>query len=157
MKNKLIILLIAVTSIAFSCKSNKNLSGEELEMKNLKNYLKENKITTIPTSSGLYYIETVKGTGEQPKNGSTVVVHYTGKFLDGKVFDSSVDRNEPFEFVLGAGQVIKGWDEGIAYMRKGGKATLIIPSKLGYGSRNIQNVIKPYSTLIFEVELLDIK
>ena len=95
--------------------------------------------------------------GPKPDKGDNVKVHYTGKLLDGTKFDSSVDRGKPFEFVLGQGRVIKGWDEGIAMMHKGGKATLIIPSHLGYGERGAgQGQIPPYATLIFEVELLDI-
>lgn len=119
-------------------------------------YLKDNKINVAPSSTGLFYIEKVKGTGPQPVAGDRVSVHYTGTLLNGKKFDSSLDRNQPFEFTLGKGQVIKGWDEGIALMRKGGKATLIIPSNIAYGDRNMGE-IPSYSTLAFEVELLDIK
>ncbi|MGE5424509.1 MAG: FKBP-type peptidyl-prolyl cis-trans isomerase [Syntrophothermus sp.] len=119
-------------------------------------YLKSKNITAKPTADGLYYIEKVKGTGAQAVAGKTVKVHYTGTLLDGTKFDSSVDRNEPFEFVLGQGQVIKGWDEGIAMMKVGGKATFIIPSTLGYGERDM-GVIPPFSTLVFDVELLDVK
>ncbi len=119
-------------------------------------YLRENNITVEPTASGLYYIETEKGTGPQAMPGNTVYVHYTGKLLDGTVFDSSVDRGEPFSFRLGVGQVIKGWDEAIAMMNKGGKATLIIPSEIAYGTRD-SGSIPPYSTLVFDVELVDVE
>ncbi|MBL7137201.1 MAG: FKBP-type peptidyl-prolyl cis-trans isomerase [Bacteroidales bacterium] len=119
-------------------------------------YLKENNITVKPTASGLYYIETKKGTGARAEPGKRVNVHYTGTLLDGTKFDSSVDRDAPFSFILGKGQVIKGWDEGIALMNAGGKATLIIPSSLAYHNRDM-GVIKPYSTLVFEVELIDVE
>lgn len=104
-------------------------------------------------------IETLKeGTGAKPSKGQTCVMHYTGTLTNGKKFDSSVDRGQPFEFVLGVGQVIKGWDQGVATMKVGGKAKLTIPPELGYGSRNVGNgLIPPNSTLIFEVELLGIK
>lgn len=112
--------------------------------------------------SGLMYIETEAGTGELPSRGSKVEVHYTGYLAEdglkrGKKFDSSLDRNEPFTFTLGVGQVIKGWDEGVAKMKKGTKSTLIIPPELGYGPRGAGSVIPPNSTLIFDVELLNIK
>lgn len=122
----------------------------------LQQYLKENNITTKPLESGLIYIEHEKGAGPQAVPGANVQVHYTGKLLDGTVFDSSVERGEPFGFLLGQGRVIKGWDEGIALMRQGGKATLIIPSELGYGSRGAGDRIPPYSTLIFDVELVSV-
>jgi len=118
-------------------------------------YLKDNNVNVAPTSTGLFYIEKVKGTGRQPVPGDKVSVHYTGTFLDGKKFDSSFDRNAPFAFTLGKGQVIKGWDEGIALMHQGGKATLIIPSNIAYGDRTMGE-ITPYSTLVFEVELLEV-
>lgn len=124
----------------------------------LKEYLKSNNITTKPTASGMYYIETKKGTGNKAVKGKSVKVHYTGKLLNGKVFDSSLDRkpSEPLEFVIGEGQVIKGWDEGIAMMREGGKAKLIIPSKLAYGERQLGNDIPAFSTLVFDVELVEV-
>ena len=111
----------------------------------------------IKTDSGLQYRELKIGEGDYPQKGDKVVVHYTGKLEDGTVFDSSLDRNVPFEFSLGQGRVIKGWDEGLATMKIGGKRTLIIPSDLGYGSRGAGDRIPPNSTLIFEIELLDIK
>lgn len=117
-------------------------------------YLADNKITAKPTASGLIYVETKKGSGSNPSPTDIVKVHYTGKFLDGKVFDSSVERGEPVEFPLN--QVIPGWTEGLQLMKKGGKANLIIPSAIGYGPQGNQG-IPPYSPLMFEVELLDIK
>jgi len=103
-------------------------------------------------------VEIVKeGQGAFPAKGQTVVVHYTGKLPDGKVFDSSRNRGQPFSFRLGAGEVIKGWDEGLAMMKVGSRATLTIPPQLGYGARGAGGVIQPNATLIFDVELLDAK
>ena len=98
----------------------------------------------------------VAGTGASPKAGDTVTVHYTGWLVDGKKFDSSVDRDEPFAFVLGAGQVIQGWDEGVATLRVGDKARLTIPGDKAYGSQGYPGLIPPNATLIFEVELLSV-
>jgi FKBP-type peptidyl-prolyl cis-trans isomerase len=98
----------------------------------------------------------VPGTGEQPKSGQTVSVHYTGWLTSGQKFDSSRDRNEPFSFKLGAGEVIKGWDQGVATMKVGSKVKLTIPSELAYGNRGVGRVIPPNSILVFEVELLSI-
>ena len=109
----------------------------------------------ITTNSGLKYIDEVEGTGQTAKAGDSVSVHYTGRLADGKKFDSSVDRGQPFDFPLGAGRVIKGWDEGVAGMKIGGKRTLIIPASLGYGARGAGGVIPPNATLKFDVELLD--
>jgi len=111
----------------------------------------------MKTKSGLEYVETQAGTGAQAVAGKTVSVHYTGKLTNGKVFDSSHTRGEPIEFPLGAGHVIKGWDEGIALMKVGGKATLTIPPELGYGQRGAGASIPPNSTLIFDVELVSVK
>lgn len=115
---------------------------------------------TTTTSSGLQFIDTSEGTGASPKTGETCVMHYTGWLYKdgakGAKFDSSVDRGDPFEFTIGVGQVIKGWDEGVATMKIGGKRTLIIPAALGYGARGAGGVIPPNATLLFDVELLDI-
>lgn len=114
-------------------------------------------LDTLKTASGLKYIVVKKGTGEQAAAGKTVDVHYTGYLMDGKRFDSSVERGEPISFPLGQGMVIKGWEEGIALMKVGDKMRLIIPSELGYGERGAGGVIPPNATLIFDVELMGVK
>jgi peptidylprolyl isomerase len=110
----------------------------------------------VKTSSGLQYVDLVAGSGASPAPGRKVTVHYTGWLTDGRKFDSSVDRNEPFVFKIGAGQVIAGWDEGVMTMKIGGKRKLVIPANLGYGAAGAGGVIPPGATLIFEVILLDI-
>lgn len=113
------------------------------------------------TASGLKYEDKIVGTGKEATSGKTVSVHYSGWLnkngQKGNEFDSSLKRSEPFDFPLGAGMVIKGWDEGVAGMKIGGKRTLFIPSKLGYGERGAGGVIPPNADLIFDVELLDVK
>ena len=115
----------------------------------------------MTTASGLQIIDTQAGTGAAPQRGQTCVMHYTGWLYEngakGKKFDSSVDRGQPFEFPVVVGRVIAGWDEGVASMKVGGKRTLIIPAKLGYGERGAGGVIPPNATLIFDVELLGVK
>ncbi len=115
----------------------------------------------MTTPSGLQIIDTKEGTGATPTRGQTCVMHYTGWLHEngqkGKKFDSSVDRNEPFEFPIGMKRVIAGWDEGVATMKVGGKRTLIIPPELGYGARGAGGVIPPNATLMFDVELLGVK
>jgi len=120
-------------------------------------YIADKQITPSKSSSGLMYIISEPGAGEQAQAGKTVKVHYTGRLLDGTKFDSSLDRNDPIEFKLGQGMVIKGWDEGIALLKVGGKALLIIPSDLAYGSRGAGGVIPPFSPLTFEVELVSVQ
>ena len=115
----------------------------------------------VTTPSGLQIIDTKVGTGASPKAGQTCVMHYTGWLYEngakGKKFDSSVDRGPPFEFPIGMQRVIAGWDEGVATMKVGGKRTLIIPPELGYGARGAGGVIPPNATLLFDLELLDVK
>lgn len=111
----------------------------------------------VKTPSGLQYIDLLEGTGRQAELGDTATVHYTGWLADGTKFDSSVDRKEPFSFRVGAGQVIKGWDEGVSSMKIGGKRKLIIPPELGYGTRGAGGVIPPNATLTFDVELLGLR
>ncbi len=110
----------------------------------------------VKTPSGLQYVDLVVGKGREAHAGERATVHYTGTLVDGTKFDSSKDRNQPFSFQLGAGRVIKGWDEGVQGMRIGGTRKLVIPPQLGYGSRGAGGRIPPNATLIFEVELLDL-
>jgi FKBP-type peptidyl-prolyl cis-trans isomerase FkpA len=111
----------------------------------------------VTTASGLKYVDLIVGPGREAAAGALVSVHYTGWLTNGTKFDSSVDRREPFSFPLGGGKVIRGWDEGVAGMKVGGKRKLIIPPQLGYGSRGAGGVIPPNATLVFDVELLEIK
>lgn len=133
----------------------KAMKDKAEEWNNIQKYLEENNITVQPTADSLFIVITKEGNGPKPQKGDKVKVHYTGYLLDGTKFDSSVDRNQPFEFELGQGRVIKGWDEGIAALHKGSKAKLIIPSKLAYGARGAGGVIPPYAPLVFDVELID--
>lgn len=116
----------------------------------------KNTSDAVTTPSGLKYIDLKEGTGASPQKGQTVTVHYTGTLEDGTKFDSSRDRGRPFSFKIGVGQVIQGWDEGVATMKVGGRRELIIPAELGYGSRGAGGVIPPNATLIFDVELISI-
>jgi peptidylprolyl isomerase len=111
----------------------------------------------VTTPSGLKYVDEVVGSGDAPEKGKKVKVHYTGTLTSGKKFDSSVDRGQPFEFTIGIGQVIRGWDEGVMGMKVGGKRQLIIPSDLGYGARGAPPAIPPNAELIFDVELLGVR
>lgn len=127
------------------------------ENETIAKYIADNNITVQPSATGLYVIEISKGKGPKPAPGQKVKVRYTGMLLDGTKFDSSEDHGgQPFEFTIGQGQVIKGWDEGIAMLSKGAKAKLIMPSTLAYGERGAGKMIPPFSPLVFEVELVDI-
>lgn len=138
-------------------KEQKEKALKAKEIKEIQAYLKKNKLTAKALPSGLHIATLTKGTGAKPQKEQTVVAHYTGKLLSGTKFDSSLDRGTPFEFKLGIGRVIKGWDEGFAEMTAGTKAILLIPSSLGYGERGAGRDIPPNAILVFEVELLDIK
>jgi len=141
----------------FKSKINEFKQAQEEKEKALSEKIKEHTKGSTKTESGLQYVIIKEGKGEKPHKGNTVSLHYSGFLTDGTMFDSSYERNQPFEFVLGTGRVIKGWDEGVALLNQGTKAKFIIPSNLAYGSRGAGGVIPPNATLIFEVELLDIK
>ena len=147
------IFIIAMLFLTSCGDSNSDKNSETGEIKKMK----ETDSGTQTTDSGLQYIDTIVGDGESPKQGDKVVVHYTGKLVDGTKFDSSLDRNKPFEFTIGIGQVIRGWDEGVMSMKVGGKRTMTIPPDLGYGERGAGEVIPSNATLVFDVELLEIK
>lgn len=129
--------------------------NEKVEMEILKNYLNVTNIQIEPMESGLYYIEQLKGPGKQPQINNTVQVHYTVKTIDGKLIETTLDKT-PISFTLGRGEVIPAWEEGILYMKEGGKARIIAPSKLAYGSEG-KGTILPYSTLVFDVELIKVQ
>ncbi len=136
---------------------------KEKEPQELSQYIQDNHIEVNPTVSGLYLIETTKGKGTSPKEGDSVTVHYTGMFLDGTIFDSSVKRNQPFGFVVGTKQVIEGWEQAIKMMKKGTAVSIILPSSLAYDSTGYINpqtgkyFIPPYSPMKFDIQLLEIK
>lgn len=148
----LIILLLLTAGIAIpacSQKENMTMSADHKPAAASDQYVK--------TASGLSYLDITPGTGASPTAGKQVKVHYTGTLENGTKFDSSLDRNDPFVFTIGVGQVIPGWDEGVMSMKVGGKRKLIIPANLGYGARGAGGVIPPNATLLFDVELLDVK
>jgi peptidylprolyl isomerase len=135
-------------------KSKKTL--HEIESEKIKKYIAEKGYIAQETPSGLFYVQTQEGTNDiKPQKGIKVKVHYTGRLMDGTKFDSSVDRGEPFQFKIGNGEVIAGWDQGIAMMSKGEKGILIVPSTLGYGNNGAGDIIPPNSILIFDVEMID--
>lgn len=155
----LICFLMIAATVIFACSQKDSTSGEtkkegDVQM-NTASTVESGKM--VKTASGLQYEDIVGGSGASPSPGKKVTVHYTGWLADGKKFDSSIDRNEPFVFQIGVGQVIKGWDEGVMNMKIGGKRRLIIPSNLGYGANGAGGVIPPNATLTFEVVLLDIR
>ncbi len=132
----------------------KNMQRKEAELLEMESYLEQNQIETEPTNSGLYIIIKKHGKGPTVKPGQKVTVHYEGRFLNDVVFDSSYDKDKPFTFVLGAGKVIPGWEQGISKLKVGDKARLIVPSHLAYGKKGVEAFIPPYSTLIFDVEVI---
>lgn len=155
----MLVLSFLMFSIYLSCDSQEEVREEPAVVKNepappIPITIPENIITT---KSGLKYIDITEGDGDNPKAGQNVSAHYTGLLMSGKKFDSSYDRNAPLEFTAGVGDMIKGFDEGILSMKKGGKRTLFIPSELAYGSNGIPGVIPPDAMIVFEVELVDIK
>ena len=131
--------------------------GLGLVLLNLQAGVQAEKGQVVTTPSGLQYVDLLAGNGKVAKSGDIAVVHYTGWLKDGTKFDSSRDRGKPFQFSLGAGRVIKGWDEGVVGMKIGGARQLIIPPELGYGARGAGRAIPPNATLTFEVELLDLR
>ncbi|MBK6483641.1 MAG: FKBP-type peptidyl-prolyl cis-trans isomerase [Chitinophagaceae bacterium] len=135
-----------------------SVSQMQIEQKNIESYLTQNGLTGVKTAAGMYLVTEKEGTGKQPVSGSTVRVNYTGKLLNGQQFDSSLSPGrEPFEFVIGQGSVIRGWDEGIPYFKEGGKGKLFIPSTLGYGEQGMGSQIPPNSILVFDIELVEVK
>jgi FKBP-type peptidyl-prolyl cis-trans isomerase len=123
----------------------------------INDYVTKNKIKVTPTADGLYFMKTVSGSGKVIKTGSKVAVHYTGKLIDGSVFDSSIESGTPYEVTVGQGQVSPGWEKALLLMRGGDKATVLIPSKLAYGSRGADYVIPPYTPLIFDMEIVSVE
>ena len=165
--NKLLLILFLMGStgiiIAYQINSKKeNIIDKNINVNKIVNIDKGNKENnmdskTIKTSSGLEYKDIIVGEGDSPEVGDKVVVHYTGTLEDGTKFDSSKDRGQPFEFAIGVGQVIRGWDEGVITMKPGGNRILTIPSDLAYGERGAGKLIPPGATLIFDVELIEVK
>src|SRR5690554_3551739 len=150
---KLILLAAFGWMLTVATKCNDKAAGDKTDVAKAENV---SGTDTITTASGLKYVIWKKGNGEQAEAGDNVSVHYAGRLLDGSPFDDSYKRGQPFTFPLGGGRVIRGWDEGIAYLNVGDSATLIIPSELGYGAAD-RPTIPANSTLVFDVELMDVK
>ena len=149
---KFIVLLLLIAAVSIPACSQKEAAT--VPVKGVESPVTSGAMTT---PSGLSYTDIVQGSGGAPTSGKKVTVHYTGILVDGKKFDSSVDRGQPFVFRIGAGEVIPGWDEGVISMKVGGKRRLVIPPQLGYGAAGAGGVIPPDATLIFDVELLDVE
>jgi peptidylprolyl isomerase len=154
MNSRTTILLAVLVLAALGCERGHDAGTTPKASEEKAGTMAENLETT---PSGLQYVDLKVGTGASPQKGQTAVVHYTGWLVDGKKFDSSKDRGQPFTFAVGRGQVIKGWDEGVATMKVGGTRKLVIPPDLGYGARGAGGVIPPNATLTFEVELLEVR
>lgn len=150
----LAISLLVMFTISACEKQETSYQKLQKEQELLNQYIIDSNITTEPKASGLYYIETLAGTGEKVTFGRLITVKYIGKFLNGTVFDES--GTDPFEFRAGYGEVISGWDEGVMYMKDGGKATLIVPSSLAYGPYG-QGSIPAYTTLLFDIEITNVQ
>ncbi len=150
-----IVVIMVAAALTLGCQKGSDHVGSAPETSGEKASAMDEKVQK--TASGLQYVDVKEGTGASPKTGQNAVVHYTGWLVDGKKFDSSKDRGQPFTFAVGRGQVIKGWDEGVATMKVGGVRKLIIPPELGYGARGAGGVIPANATLTFEVELLEIR
>lgn len=158
----IVVALVVIGYFAFTAIQNNSRAGNSGQATTTNSGLQATNSTgssgqATTTSSGLQIIDEVVGTGQEAKSGDTISVNYTGWLADGTKFDSSYDRNQPFDFVLGAGNVIKGWDEGVVGMKVGGKRKLIIPPDLAYGAGGYPPTIPPNATLTFEVELVAIK
>ncbi len=153
----LILFLLVAFALIPACTQNEGRKDEAKPVQATVQSDEKQGEKVVTTQSGLQYVDMVPGSGDSPVSGRRVTVHYTGWLTNGKKFDSSVDRNEPFTFVIGTGQVIPGWDEGVMGMKIGGKRKLIVPPQLGYGASGAGSDIPPNSTLVFEVILLDIK
>lgn len=151
-------MLLTVT-VFFACSRKENAAPAQMKGGDVmaEKVVNDQSAGMITTPSGLQYEVLVPGNGDTPEVGKLVTVHYTGWLTNGRKFDSSLDRNEPFTFRIGAGEVIKGWDEGVMSMKVGGKRKLVIPAALGYGAAGAGGVIPPNATLVFEVILLDIR
>lgn len=150
-------MLVLVTALALGCQSGPETTSSDSGASGEKKAATTMAGNLETTPSGLQYEDLKVGTGASPQTGQTAVVHYTGTLADGKKFDSSKDRGQPFSFAIGRGQVIKGWDEGVATMKVGGTRKLVIPPDLAYGARGAGGVIPPNATLTFEVELLEVR
>ena len=149
MKTKLILALLSICLCS--------IYASKVEAQTKRRRTPKSAAAAITTPSGLTYLITKKGTGRQLKAGDTVILNYTGTLTSGAQFDSSYDRKQPLAFKLGVGQVIKGWDEGVSKLRVGDHAILVIPGKLAYGAEGVPTVIPPDATLIFIIEVLDVK
>ena len=175
MMRKLNFLLLSVFTLIFiqACESETEETGDtqptmreaetppqsqlDIDIEIIQDYMRNEGMVGDRTATGLHYVLHEQGEGERAVPGKTVEVHYTGYLLDGTVFDSSHERNQPIDFVLGQGMVIQGWDEGIALLKEGGSATLLIPSDLAYGPRGAGDVIPPNAVLRFDVELISVQ